>query len=94
MLVIAVAGGITGTCKADKNQPLFSHIVGVQQPHALEPDQVNRDLHGTSPSQLWAAAHTVNDLGGDIIKIALEARQRLSAGEGFLWQANSPLLGP
>lgn len=43
----------------------------MQQPHAVNPEQVNKELFGSTPSQLWAASHTVKELGSDMIKIAM-----------------------
>ncbi len=69
--------------------PLFGHIIGVQQPHALEPEQINPELHGDTPTQLWAARHIVTELGSDMIKIAIEKRHLEK--QGFKIEGNPSL---
>lgn len=73
-LCVAVLGISAHTLAEDVSPPLFNQILGVQQPHALAPDQVNPQLHGTTPPLLWTAKHVVNDLGSDTIKISLDKR--------------------
>ena len=55
----------------DPQKPLNGFIIGLQQPHALQPDDVNPDLHGETPSQVWGAKHMVEQLGCDSIKIGI-----------------------
>ena len=57
--------------KIDPQKPLKGFLVGLQQPHALLPSDVNPDLHGETPSQLWSAKHMVEQLGCDSIKIGM-----------------------
>ena len=73
-LAIAIVSAGAHTLAADVSPPMFSQILGVQQPHALAPDQVNPQLHGTTPPLLWTAEHTVNELGSDMIKLSLDKR--------------------
>jgi len=58
----------------------LKQILGVQQPHALKPYQINSKLHGKTPTQEWAAKHIVNELGADTIKVAMEKKHLLLQG--------------
>ncbi|MCF7847843.1 MAG: hypothetical protein K9M45_03245 [Kiritimatiellales bacterium] len=74
ILCIAIIGAGSIAFAVDTTDPPFCHIMGVQQPQALLPEQVNPKLHGKTPTQFWAAEHVVNELGSDMIKIALDEK--------------------
>jgi hypothetical protein len=57
--------------KIDPQKPLKGFLLGLQQPHALLPSDVNPELHGETPSQLWSAKYMVEQLGCDSIKIGM-----------------------
>jgi len=59
--------------RAEKNTnpPVFSYLLGIQQPHAVESGLA---VHEGVPSQLWCADHIVNSMGGDILKLTMSRK--------------------
>lgn len=53
------------------DQPVFSYLLGIQQPHAVESGLA---VHEGVPSQLWCADHIVNSMGGDILKLTMSRK--------------------
>lgn len=75
-LVWVLLAGIDGDAaeplaENDTNQPVFSYLLGIQQPHAVESGLA---LHDGVPGQLWCAYHIVNSMGGDILKLTMSRK--------------------
>jgi hypothetical protein len=75
-LVLVLLAGTDGNAaetraENDTHQPVFSYLLGIQQPHAVEPGLA---VHEGVPSQLWCADHIVNSMGGDILKLTMSRK--------------------
>lgn len=72
VLLIEVDGSTIGTRAGNSTgQAVFSYLLGIQQPHAIESDLA---VHEGVPSQLWCADHIVHNMGGDILKLTMSRK--------------------
>ena len=71
LFIGAACNATESRAENNTDQPVFSYLLGIQQPHAVESGLA---LHEGVPSQLWCADHIVNSMGGDILKLTMSRK--------------------